>query len=73
MSSHSYRQRDAFDDPAKTACRAGNLPALCEAAVLPWEGGERTRLRCDWCELMGETGLLTLDMLKREGARPAIA
>src|SRR4029077_12374461 len=25
------------------------------------------RLRCDWCELMGETGLLTLDLLERDG------
>jgi hypothetical protein len=63
----SDRQNDAFDNPAKMACRSGNLRVLREAAFLLWEDGDRTRLRCDWCELMGETGLLTLDMLEREG------
>src|SRR2546421_654947 len=52
------------------ACRAGNLRVLREAAFLLWEDGDRKRLRCDWCELMGETGWLTLDMLEREGALP---
>jgi hypothetical protein len=52
----SDRQRDAFDNTAKTACREGNLRALRNAAYLLWEDGDRTRLRCDWCELMGETG-----------------
>src|SRR5260370_23725266 len=65
------RQRDAFDNPAKMACREGNLRALREAAFLLWEDGDRTRLRCDWCELMGETGLLTLDLLQREGVLAA--
>jgi hypothetical protein len=63
----SDRQRDAFDNPAKMACREGNLRVLREAAFLLWEDGDRTRLRCDWCELMGATGLLTLDLLEREG------
>src|SRR5579872_1562421 len=63
----SDRQHDAFDNPAKMACRAGNLRALREAAYLLWEDADRTRLRCDWCELMGETGLRTLELLKREG------
>jgi len=63
----SDRQRDAFDNPAKMTCREGNLRVLREAAFLLWEDGSRTRLRCDWCELMGETGLLTLDLLEREG------
>jgi hypothetical protein len=63
----SDRQHDAFDNTAKMACREGNLRALRQAAYLLWEDGERTRLRCDWCELMGETGLLTLDLLEREG------
>src|SRR5205814_4094279 len=63
----SDRQHDAFDNPAKMACRAGNLRVLREAAFLLWEDGARARLRCDWCELMGETGLLTLDLLEREG------
>src|SRR6266487_805570 len=67
MTDLSDRQHDAFDNPAKMACREGNLRVLREAAFLLWEDGSRTRLRCDWCELMGETGLLTLDLLEREG------
>src|SRR5262245_8927476 len=67
MTPLSDRQHDAFDNPAKMACREGNLRVLCEAAFLLWEDGERKRLRCDWCELMGSTGLLTLDLLEREG------
>jgi hypothetical protein len=67
MSPLSDRRRDAFDNPAKMACREGNLRVLREGAYLLWEDGDRTRLRCDWCELMGETGLLTLDLLQREG------
>src|SRR5438094_9233090 len=62
----SDRQSDTFDNPAKMACRAGNLRVLREAAYLLWEDGDRTRLRCDWCQLMGATGLLTLDLLERE-------
>jgi hypothetical protein len=64
----SNRQLDAFDNPAKAVCREGNLRALREAAYLLWEDSERKRLRCAWCELMGATGLLTLDMLERVGA-----
>jgi hypothetical protein len=67
MTPLSDRQSDAFDNPAKMACREGNLRVLREAAFLLWEDGSRNRLRCDWCELMGETGLLTLDLLEREG------
>jgi hypothetical protein len=67
MTSLSGRHHDAFDNPAKMACREGNLRVLREAAFLLWEDGNRTRLRCDWCELMGATGLLTLDLLEREG------
>jgi hypothetical protein len=67
MTELSDRQADAFDNPAKMACRLGNLRVLREAAFLLWEDGDRTRLRCDWCELMGATGLLTLDLLEREG------
>jgi hypothetical protein len=63
----SDRRRDAFDNPAKMACREGNLRVLRESAYLLWEDGNRTRLRCNWCELMGATGLLTLDLLEREG------
>src|SRR5437016_3643033 len=47
----SDRQLDAFDNPAKMACREGNLRVLSEAASLLWHDGDRTRLRCDWCEL----------------------
>ena len=71
MSPHSDRQHDAFANPAKAACRDGNLRVLREAAYLLWEDGDRTRLRCDWCELMGETGLMTLDLLEREGVLAA--
>src|SRR5580704_10597334 len=67
----SDRQQDAFDNPAKGLCRAGNLRVLREAAHLLWEDDSRARLRCDWCELMGATGLLTLDMLQREGVLAA--
>jgi hypothetical protein len=63
----SDRQHDAFDNPAKMACREGNRRVLREASFLLWQDNTRTRLRCDWCELMGETGLLTLDLLEREG------
>ncbi len=68
MTDLSDRQSDAFDNPAKMACREGNLRVLRDAAFLLWEDGDRTRLRCDWCELMGATGLLTLDLLERAGA-----
>ena len=67
MSNLSDRHTDAFDNPAKAACREGNLRALREGAFLIWEDGDRTRLRCDWCELMGATGLLTLELLEQEG------
>jgi hypothetical protein len=67
MSPLSDRQHDAFDNPAKMACREGNLRALREAAYLLWQDGNRTRLRCDWCELMGATGERTIDLLEREG------
>jgi len=63
----SDRKHDAFDNAAKMACREGNLRVLRESAYLLWEDGNRTRLRCDWCELMGATGLLTLDLLERDG------
>ena len=62
----SDREHDAFDNPAKMACREGNVRVLREAAFLLWQDGDRTRLRCDWCELMGSTGLLTLELLERE-------
>jgi hypothetical protein len=64
MPTISDRRQDAFDNPAKMACREGNLRVLREAAFMLWQDGDRVRLR--WCELMGATGLLTLDMLERE-------
>jgi hypothetical protein len=67
MTDLSDRRHDAFDNPAKMACRAGNLRVLRDAAFLLWDDGARTRPRCDWCELMGQTGLLTLDLLESEG------
>jgi hypothetical protein len=67
MTNLSSRQHDAFANPAKAACREGNLRVLREAAYLLWEDSDRTRLRCDWCELMGATGLLTLDLLESAG------
>jgi hypothetical protein len=67
MTDLSDRQHDAFDNAAKMACRQGNLRVLREAAYLLWENSDRTRLRCDWCELMGATGLLTLDLLEGAG------
>ena len=51
MTDLSDRQSDAFDNPAKMACREGNLRVLREAAFLLWEDNTRSRLRCDWCEL----------------------
>jgi hypothetical protein len=50
MPQSSDRQHDAFNNPMRMACREGNLRVLREAAVLLWEDGSRTRLRCDWCE-----------------------
>jgi hypothetical protein len=68
MTPLSDRQHDAFDNPAKMACREGNLRVLREAAYLLWEEDDtRRRLRCDWCELMGATGERTIDLLEREG------
>ncbi len=71
MTDLSNRQHDAFDNAAKMACRQGNLRVLREAAYLLWQDAERTRLRCDWCELMGATGLRTLELLEREGVLAA--
>ncbi|MGH7174176.1 MAG: hypothetical protein ACRELF_13190 [Gemmataceae bacterium] len=67
----SDRQHDAFDNAAKMSCREGNLRVLRKAAYLLWDDAERTRLRCDWCELMGATGLRTLELLEREGVLAA--
>jgi hypothetical protein len=67
----SDRLNDAFDNPAKMACREGNLRVLREAAFLLWEDGDKMRLRCDWCELMGTTGLLTLELLEGKGVLAA--
>jgi hypothetical protein len=45
MSNVSDRQHDAFDNPAKMACRQNNLRVLREAAYLLWEDSGRARLR----------------------------
>lgn len=71
MTPRSDRQSDTFDNASKMACREGNLRILREAAYLLWENAERTRLRCDWCELMGATGLRTLELLERESVLAA--
>jgi hypothetical protein len=68
MTPLSDRRQDAFDNPAKMACREGNLCVLREGAYLLWEDSTRIRLRCDWCELMGATGEQTIVLLEREGA-----
>ena len=73
MTPLSDRRHDAFDNPAKMACRERNLRVLREAAFLRWEDDNRTRLRCDWCELMGATGWLTLDLLERERVLAPVA
>jgi hypothetical protein len=62
----SDRKNDTFHNCAKSACREANLRVLREAAYLLWEDSDRTRLRCDWCELMGATGWLTLELLEGE-------
>jgi hypothetical protein len=67
MSDVSDRQHDIFDNPSKMACREGNLRVLREAAYLLWEDASRTLLRCDWCELMGETGWRTIELLESQG------
>jgi hypothetical protein len=43
----SERQHDAFDNPAKMACREGNLRVLREAAYLLWHNVNQIRPRCD--------------------------
>ena len=56
MSTLSDRQHDAFDNPAKAACREGNLRVLREAAYLLWEDNDRTfpPLRAEFHWLMPE-------------------
>ena len=66
MPPFSDRQLDAFANPAKAVCREGSLRILREATYLVWADGDRMWLRCDWCEMMGATGLLTLDPLERK-------
>jgi hypothetical protein len=62
------RSHDAFDNSARAGYCEGNLRILRKAAHLLWEDGDRTRLRCDWCELTGATSLLSLDLLERAGS-----
>ncbi len=61
----SDRAHDAFDNLAKQECRERNLLAVVQQAHSLWD--EDGRLRCGWAELMGETGVKTLELLEREG------
>src|SRR5437868_10763867 len=66
MAASSDRPHDAFANPAKMAFREGNLRVLREAAFLLWEDGDRTRLRCDWCEPQrGGRFLLIQELVQR--------
>ncbi len=67
----SSRDAHAFDNGPKTMSREGNLLALVEQAGELWDDEAHTKLRCDWAELMGETGALTLAMLERAGVLAA--
>lgn len=63
----SDRVHDNFDNPSKAACRERNLLAVVEQAPELWDDDdEQPHLRGDWCELMGQSGIRTLEML--EGA-----
>jgi len=59
------RRNDTFLGAAKAACRAGNMAAVSAEREL-WEP-DSPKLRCDWCELMGESGLETLAALESRG------
>lgn len=63
----SSRVAHSFDNASKTMTRERNLLALVEQAGELWEDEGHTRLRCDWAELLGETGGRTLAMLERAG------
>ena len=41
MPASSDRQRDPFDNPARMACREGNLRVPHQAAFLLWQEGYR--------------------------------
>jgi hypothetical protein len=64
----SNRSADAFDNPEKTMTREKNLAAIRESAEELWADDNRSKLRCFWAELMGDTGHLTLDLLEKTGA-----
>ena len=63
------RNNDTFLSDAKNSCRLGNLKAVLESKELL--DPTNPILRCDWCELMGESGVETLRMLEsRKFLRP---
>jgi hypothetical protein len=67
----SSRSSHTFDNGPKTMTRERNLLALVEQAGELWDDDRHGRLRCDWCELTGQTGALTLSMLERAGVLAA--
>ena len=54
MTELSDRQHDAFDNPAKAACRQGNVSVLREAAYLLWglEASSRAFLLREVCMVL---------------------
>lgn len=65
----SDRSADTFDNASKHACRTRNLRTVQEQApaLLDDDG----KLRCGWAELMGETGVKTLELLQDAGVLAA--
>jgi hypothetical protein len=71
MSSFSNRQKDAFDNSAKAITRAGTSTAYAKPPIYIGKMTAASRLRCDWFELMGATGLLTFYLLEHDGVLAA--
>ncbi len=65
----SDRATHSFDNPAKAATRERNLRVVVDQAHELWDE-ERGVLRGRWCELMGTSGIRTLEMLERARALP---
>ncbi|MCO5168182.1 MAG: hypothetical protein M9894_17715 [Planctomycetes bacterium] len=70
MTHASDRQRDHFDNEAKTIYRDRHLAVLREQAAELWEDDGQTRMRGAWLELMGASGWRTRDMLVDGGILP---
>jgi hypothetical protein len=63
----SDRSNDAYDNRAKTTYRERNLGFVRSAFYLLWDDvDEPSRLRCTWCELLGNTGYLAYQLLLSE-------